>query len=445
MNPLDTASDDTVDDTVDDTTRRSILGVTATLGTMAIAGCSGDDNGGGSTPTDTPMDTPQDTPTPTDEPTETPTEEPMPAADVPVLNYALTLEHLENVFYREGLAEFSDDELMQADVLSKFGEQVRMEVPGYLETVGAHEAAHVSAITDTIETLHGTPVGEGEYDFGYETPSEFLQVAMALENTGVAAYAGAAPKVVNNDVLAAAAGIHSVEARHAGFLNMVNGKLPFPKAVDEAKSVDEVLEIAGQFVTSEVDPSVYETGDDRPTHDRKAENDTSDVDVLNYALTLEHLENAFYRDGLEQYSEEQIRNADGLSEFGDHVRMNVYGHLEEVGAHEAAHVSALTDTVEKLGGDPVQEAEYDFGYSNPSEFLGVAKALENTGVAAYKGAAPTVSNDAVFDAAIGIHSVEARHAAFLNELNLTSPFPKAVDEPKTMAVVTEIAGQFIQS
>jgi len=54
-----------------------------------------------------------------------------------------------------------------------------------------------------------------------------------------------------------------------------------------------------------------------------------------------------------------------------------------------------------------------------------------------------VSNDDVFSAAIGIHSVEARHAAFLNEINATSPFPKGVDEPKTMAEVTEIAGQFI--
>jgi hypothetical protein len=135
--------------------------------------------------------------------------------------------------------------------------------------------------------------------------------------------------------------------------------------------------------------------------------------------------------------------ADALSKFGEEVRMKVPDHFRAVGDHEAAHVGAITKTVKKLGGDPVNEATYDFGYQTPSEFLGVAKALENTGVAAYKGAAPTVSNDEVFSAAIGIHSVEARHASFLNELNLTSPFPKAVDEPKTMQEVKEIAGQFI--
>ncbi|MFC7175865.1 ferritin-like domain-containing protein [Halosegnis marinus] len=268
-------------------------------------------------------------------------------------------------------------------------------------------------------------------------------MARALENTGVAAYAGAAPKVVNNDVLAAAAGIHSVEARHAAFLNLVNDASPYPNAVDEAQSVSEVLEVAGEFVTSEVDPSAYETGEDRPEQARKADNDTSDVDVLNYALTLEHLENAFYRDGLAGFTDEEVANADVLASLDASVREAVPDHLRTVGAHERAHVDAITATVQDLGGTPVEEATYDFGYETPSEFLGVARALENTGVAAYKGAAPTVSADAVFSAAIGIHSVEARHAAFLNELNEGSPFPDGVDEPMSMSEVREVAAGFI--
>jgi hypothetical protein len=417
-------------------TRRAFLTTTGVAAAAALAGCSGSGDGGdaSATPTDEPM---------TDTPTPTPTEESMAAPDVPLLNYALTLEHLENAFYRDGLAEFAAEELREAEVLSSFGDRVRTEVPEYLATVGAHEAAHVEALAATVEDLGGTPVEEGEYDFGYETPSEFLAVAQALENTGVAAYAGAAPQVVNGDVLAAAAGIHSVEARHAAFLNLVNGDSPYPDGVDEAMSIDEVLEVAGGFVTSEVDPSVYETGDDRPTQDRKAEDDTDDVAVLNYALTLEHLENAFYRDGLAEFADEELVDADVLASFGDTVREAVPAHLATVGAHEAAHVEALAATVEDLGGTPVEEATYDFGYETPSEFLGVARALENTGVAAYKGAAPTVASDAAFAAAIGIHSVEARHAAFLNELNGTSPFPDGVDEPRSMAEVTEIAGGFV--
>jgi putative transposon-encoded protein len=418
--------------------RRRVLGAGATLAAVGIAGCSSS----GSNDPDAPE---------TDEPTET-TAEPTTEAtmngstnpDVPILNYALTLEHLENAFYRDGLAAFGEDELMEADVLSEFGESVRMDVPKYLERAGEHEAAHVEALTATVEDLGGTPVEEGEYDFGYETPSEFLATGKALENTGVAAYAGAAPKVTSNAVLEAAAGIHSVEARHASFLNLINGEFPFPKAIDEAKSVDEVLEIAGQFVTSEVDPAAITREESESlTYEREAENGVGDVDVLNYALTLEHLENAFYRDGLAAFGEDELMEADVLSEFGESVRMDVPKYLERAGEHEAAHVEALTATVEDLGGTPVEEGEYDFGYETPSEFLGVGKALENTGVAAYAGAAATVANDDVFSAAIGIHSVEARHASFLNELNVTAPFPKAVDQPKTMAEVEEIAGSFI--
>ncbi|WP_435335789.1 ferritin-like domain-containing protein [Haloarchaeobius sp. TZWWS8] len=428
--------------TRDTRTRRNFLGGAATAGALALAGCMGADNQGTTTGTGTATDDRMTEGGTTTEGTDS--KDGMDGnPDVPILNYALTLEHLENAFYRDGLETFADDELANADVLSKFGETVRMDVPEYLTVVGEHEAAHVAALSKTVEDLGGTPVEEAEYDFGYETPSEFLAVAMALENTGVAAYAGAAPAVVNNDILAAAAGIHSVEARHASFLNLVNGEVPFPQAVDEAKSMGEVLEIAGQFVTSGVDASAFETGDDRPKQDRKAENETSDVDVLNYALTLEHLENAFYREGLERFSDDELMNADALSTYGEELVQRVPGHLKMTGEHEAAHVTAISKTVEDLGGTPVEEAEYDFGYETPSEFLGVAKALENTGVAAYAGAAPTVQADAVFNAAIGIHSVEARHASFLNELNVSSPFPMAVDEPKTMAEVTKIAGQFI--
>jgi len=435
-----------------ETTRRSLLAAAGAITATALAGCNGTDlntptasSADDVTATDA-TDTSPTGMTATDAPnttsTDTATPEPV-GDDVPLLNYALTLEHLENAFYREGLNTYSDEELMGADALSTFGEEVRMQVPSYLRTVGNHEAAHVSAISDTIGQLNGTPVSEGTYDFGYSTPSEFLGVAKALENTGVTAYAGAAPMIVNNEILGAAAGIHSVEARHAAFLNLLDDTSPFPKAVDEATSISEVLEIAGGFISSDVDPSVYELDENRDPHDRKADDDTSDVDVLNYALTLEHLENAFYREGLNTYSDEELMGADALSTFGDHVRMQVPDHLRVVGDHEAAHVTAITDTINDLGGTPVSEANYDFGYSTPSEFLGVAKALENTGVAAYKGAAPTVSNDDVFAAAIGIHSVEARHASFLNELNGTSPFPNGVDKPKTMDEVTEIAGQFI--
>ena len=162
------------------------------------------------------------------------------ADDIEILNYALTLEHLEASFYRDGLEELGEAAFTDAGRPA--------DVFGLLEEIRDHELAHVETLTGVITDLGGVPVEEGTYQFGYEDVDGFLEVAAALENTGVAAYAGAAPQITDPGLLAAALGIHSVEARHAAYLNARNGESPFPDAADEALTPTEVLEIAGQFI-----------------------------------------------------------------------------------------------------------------------------------------------------------------------------------------------------
>ncbi len=160
------------------------------------------------------------------------------------------------------------------------------------------------------------------------------------------------------------------------------------------------------------------------------------VDVLNYALTLEHLETAFYRDGLEEF------DSAAFEELG--FQSSVYDNLTEIAAHEAAHVETLTATITDLGGEPVEEAEYDFGYEDAAGFLEVALALEDTGVAAYQGAAQyLIEEDDLLTAALTIHGVEARHAAYLALLNEANPFPEAFNPSLTPEEVLEIATPFI--
>ncbi len=172
-----------------------------------------------------------------------------------------------------------------------------------------------------------------------------------------------------------------------------------------------------------------------------AQDTASDEDllsVLNYALTLEHLENAFYRDGLASFTVESF-TALGF-------QPSVVDYIAEIGAHELAHVETLTTVITDLGGTPVAEGVYDFAaaYADPTAFLATAMALENTGVDAYTGAAQyLIDNDDLLTAALTIHGVEARHAAYLNVLNDEDPFPDAFDEPLTPAEVVEIAGPFI--
>jgi hypothetical protein len=161
------------------------------------------------------------------------------------------------------------------------------------------------------------------------------------------------------------------------------------------------------------------------------------IDVLNYALTLEHIETTFYRDGL------AMIGVGGITALG--FQPSVFEQLVVIGEHEADHVATLTSVITQLGGTPVQEASYDFGYTDAASFLQVAQALEDTGVAAYQGAAQfLIGEDELLTAALTIHGVEARHAAYVAILNGGNPYPEAFNPTLTPAEVLEIATPFFQ-
>lgn len=130
-------------------------------------------------------------------------------------------------------------------------------------------------------------------------------------------------------------------------------------------------------------------------------------DVLNFALTLEYLEDEFYKMGL---------NASGLIPSSDR---NVFLQISQ---HEAAHVAFLKTA---LGSGAVAKPAFDFTaggtfadvFSNYQTFLALSQAFEDTGVRAYKGQAGNLmSDDGTLKAALQIHSVEARHASQVRRL-----------------------------
>jgi hypothetical protein len=88
------------------------------------------------------------------------------------------------------------------------------------------------------------------YNFPYTTPEQFLQVAVALEETGVAAYNGALMLLKSAALKGAGASIATVEGRHAAYLQLVTTAIPFPKAFDDAKMMRDILAIASAFITS---------------------------------------------------------------------------------------------------------------------------------------------------------------------------------------------------
>ena len=215
---------------------------------------------------------------------------------------------------------------------------------------------------------------------------------------------------------------------------------------------------------------------------KKAYGRTTDAisDVLQFALTLEYLEAEFYN---------MVVAAPGLTAT---LTGNVRTALTTIRDHENAHVNFLKTTLTALGATPIAKPTFDFtagsyaggpgtglglfsGVNSPfvnyTVMLAMSQTFEDTGVRAYKGQAPAlIPSNNVLDAALRIHSVEARHAAHirkvrfeagatvkpwitLNQSGIPAPFAAAVqasyngEENTTQANVSiiNIGGQTISA
>jgi Ferritin-like domain len=125
-----------------------------------------------------------------------------------------------------------------------------------------------------------------------------------------------------------------------------------------------------------------------------------DLGILNYALTLEYLETAFYQDVV----------SSGLFKGSDLAT------IKKFGDEEAQHVAALTAAIKQSGGKPAAQPKTKFPLDSADSVLMLAGTVENLGAAAYLGQAGNIQSPQVLASALAIHSVEGRHAAALNTL-----------------------------
>ncbi len=156
---------------------------------------------------------------------------------------------------------------------------------------------------------------------------------------------------------------------------------------------------------------------------------SSDVDILNFALTLEYLETDFYK--VKGKTVGLSGQAKSLAKtFGD---------------EEAEHVAALTKAITASGGTPAKKPKFAFPVTSQAAFLKLAYLLENTGVSAYNGAGPSLSDKKLLAAAGSIVQVEARHAASIAVLTGMKITPDgAFDKPLSTKQVLAKAGPLIK-
>ena len=97
----------------------------------------------------------------------------------------------------------------------------------------------------------------------------------------------------------------------------------------------------------------------------------TDVDILQYALTLEHLENVFYKGAVSTMSEQDFVDAGFSAAY--------YQNLLYITFDEEQHVELLTSSLSKAGAAPVAACTYDFPYTDPKSFVTLASVLEGVG------------------------------------------------------------------
>ena len=179
-----------------------------------------------------------------------------------------------------------------------------------------------------------------------------------------------------------------------------------------------------------------EGGDSASTTSTQKEKGSAsgDLEIANYALTLEYLEADFYA---------QVIASGAVTD------KKIAELAKSIGENEQEHVDALTALVKQMGGTPAAKPTTKFDEvlaGGPEKILSTAASVENLGAAAYLGQAGNIKSMDVLAAALSIHSVEARHAAALNTLvNKTIVPDGAFAKPASKEEVLKQVQPFIAS
>ena len=167
--------------------------------------------------------------------------------DINALNYALIAEQLEAAYYNQFVSAFNS---------SAYTRNGFPDASNYFIVIREHENAHVQFLRMTISQRGGTPVNVCSYNFTVGNVTQFIQTARVFENTGVKAYDGAIGAITDPNLIMGAATIATVEARHASYLNLLDGSVPFPDIFDSTLTPTQVVAALSAFQTCPFTPQI---------------------------------------------------------------------------------------------------------------------------------------------------------------------------------------------
>jgi hypothetical protein len=183
---------------------------------------------------------------------------------VRVFKFADVLEQLESKFYSQALKKFK-----QSDFTNAGFSLAQLPIEQF-KSISKDESTHSTVLQNEIVNLGHKPITSCSFDFSevLTDVSTMAAAARLVENTGVGAYLGAAHLLSDPVLLTAAASILTVEARHQTVLNILNSGTAIPQAFDIPLAPQEVLAIAGGFISNcdvgvKANPSLAVTNKDK--------------------------------------------------------------------------------------------------------------------------------------------------------------------------------------
>lgn len=173
-----------------------------------------------------------------------------------------------------------------------------------------------------------------------------------------------------------------------------------------------------------------------PSSSERRDSDSSptEIQALNFALSLEHFQSYFYKQ-LQQYEPQDFSNA-GLPPWS-------HGRYVQISSHELVHVQLLENI---LGDNAVQPCTYNFPDTDPRSFVKTSNIVEAIASSAYTTLAKYLSDPDYVISISSIHSVEAKHSAWINaDVREGAAWSTAFDAPLGLSHLYTIMSDFIVS